>query len=71
MEIKESEVKIRRYIELNTGADPSSFGFTAFGLTIILFGFINAGFMDLDSVMMSMALFQGGISMMIFGVMAW
>ena len=52
-------------------ANPSPFGLTSFALTTLLLSFKNCSFYDLDSVVLSMGIFHGGIAQVIAGIMEW
>ncbi|HYH55855.1 MAG TPA: acetate uptake transporter [Anseongella sp.] len=53
----------------DTSANPASLGLFAFGICTILLSLINAGIMEMDSMLLSMGLFYGGIAQILVGVM--
>ena len=52
-------------------ANPAPLGLLAFGLTTVLLNMHNAGFFGLDSMILSMGVFYGGIAQIIAGIMEW
>jgi len=54
-----------------TTANPAPLGLLGFGMTTILLSFHNAGIFPLDSMIMSMGLFVGGIAQIIAGIQEW
>ncbi len=52
-------------------ANPAPLGLLAFGMTTILLNFHNAGFYPLDSMVLAMGLFYGGLAQVIVGIMEW
>ncbi len=52
-------------------ANPGPLGLLCFALTTILLSMHNAGFFGLDSAILGMAIFYGGIGQMIAGIMEW
>jgi succinate-acetate transporter protein len=52
-------------------ANPSPFGLTSFALANLLLSFKNCSFYDLDSVVLSIGIFHGGIAQVIAGIMEW
>lgn len=55
----------------DTTANPAPLGLMAFGMTTVLLNLHNAGFIPLDSMILAMGIFYGGIAQMIAGVMEW
>jgi succinate-acetate transporter protein len=55
----------------DTTANPASLGLFGFGMTTILLNIHNAGFFELNSMIMGMGIFFGGIQQVIAGVMEW
>jgi succinate-acetate transporter protein len=49
-------------------ANPAPLGLCAFGMTTVLLNLHNAGFFELNSMILSMGLFYGGIAQVIAGV---
>jgi hypothetical protein len=52
-------------------ANPAPLGLLGFGMTTLLLNFHNAGFYPLDSMIMGMGIFVGGIAQVIAGVQEW
>jgi succinate-acetate transporter protein len=50
-------------------ANPAPLGLMAFGMTTVLLNFHNAGFYPLDSMILAMGFFYGGIAQIIAGIM--
>jgi succinate-acetate transporter protein len=56
---------------IDTTANPAPLGLLAFGMTTILLNLHNAGFFPLDSMILSMGIFFGGIVQILVGLMEW
>lgn len=56
---------------LDSNANPAPLGLMGFGLTTILLNIHNAGFYDLNAMVLAMGIFYGGIAQIIAGVMEW
>ena len=56
---------------LDTNANPAPLGLMGFGLTTVLLNIHNAGFFELNSMILAMGIFYGGIAQIIAGVMEW
>jgi succinate-acetate transporter protein len=52
-------------------ANPGPLGLMAFGMTTILLNIHNAGFYDLNSMIIGMGIFYGGLAQVIAGIMEW
>lgn len=52
-------------------ANPAPLGLLGFGMTTILLNMHNAGFFPLNSMILSMGIFYGGIAQIIAGIMEW
>ena len=52
-------------------ANPAPLGLMGFGMTTMLLNFHNAGFYPMDTMILSMGIFYGGIAQMIAGIMEW
>ena len=50
-----------------TQANPSPLGSLGFGMTTVLFSIVNAGFFQINGMLLSMALFLGGTGQLIAG----
>ncbi|MBN2751224.1 MAG: acetate uptake transporter [Rhodospirillaceae bacterium] len=55
----------------DTSANPAPLGLCAFGLTTFLLNAHNAGFFPLDSMIIGMGLFYGGMTQLFVGWMEW
>lgn len=58
-------------IVLDKTGNPAPLGLMGFGMTTILLNLHNAGFIALDSMILSMGIFYGGIAQVIAGIMEW
>src|SRR5919112_6733934 len=58
------------FIKDNT-ANPAPLGLLGFGMTTVLLNLHNAGLFELDSMIMGMGIFVGGIAQVIAGVQEW
>jgi succinate-acetate transporter protein len=58
------------HIKDNT-ANPAPLGLLGFGMTTVLLNFHNAGFFGLDTMILGMGIFYGGIAQIIAGIMEW
>ena len=52
-------------------ANPAPLGLMGFGMTTILLNIHNAGFFPIDSMILSMGIFYGGIAQVIVGIMCF
>ncbi len=52
-------------------ANPAPLGLMGFGMTTILLNIHNAGFFPLDSMILAMGIFYGGIAQVIVGIMCF
>lgn len=55
----------------DTTANPAPLGLLGFGMTTILLNFHNAGLYPIDSMILAMGIFYGGIAQIIAGIMEW
>src|ERR1700743_3844976 len=55
----------------DTTANPAPLGLLAFGMTTVLLNLHNAGFFELNSMILGMGLCYGGTAQVIAGLMAW
>ncbi|MEO8253647.1 MAG: acetate uptake transporter [Flavobacterium sp.] len=55
----------------DTTANPAPLGLFGFGMTTILLNIHNAGFFELNAMIMGMGIFFGGMQQVIAGIMAW
>lgn len=56
---------------VDTSANPAPLGLLGFGMTTVLLNFHNAGFYPIDSMILAMGLFYGGLGQIIVGIMEW
>jgi len=55
----------------DTTANPAPLGLMAFGMTTVLLNLHNAGFIAMDTMILAMGIFYGGIAQIIAGIMEW
>lgn len=55
----------------DTTANPAPLGLMGFGMTTVLLNLHNAGLFPLDTMILAMGIFYGGIAQIIAGVMEW
>jgi succinate-acetate transporter protein len=55
----------------DTTGNPAPLGLMGFGMTTILLNLHNAGFFPLDSMILAMGIFYGGLAQIIAGTMEW
>lgn len=55
----------------DTTSNPAPLGLLGFGLTTVLLNLHNAGFYELNSMIIGMGIFVGGITQVIAGVQEW
>jgi len=51
--------------------NPAPLGLMGFGMTTVLLNLHNAGFFPLDSMILAMGIFYGGLAQIIAGIMEW
>lgn len=56
---------------IDTTANPAPLGLLGFGMTTVLLNFHNAGFYPIDSMILAMGIFYGGLAQVIAGIMEW
>lgn len=61
----------RTIIIKDTTANPAPLGLLGFGMTTILLNIHNAGIYELDSMIMGMGIFMGGIAQIFAGLQEW
>ncbi|MRR33337.1 hypothetical protein EG829_01380 [bacterium] len=52
-------------------SNPAPLGLFAFGMTTVLLNLHNAGFFPLDTMILAMGFFYGGLAQVIVGIMEW
>lgn len=55
----------------DTTSNPAPLGLMGFGMTTVLLNVHNAGLIPLDTMILSMGIFYGGLAQIIAGVMEW
>jgi uncharacterized protein len=55
----------------DTTANPAPLGLLGFGMTTVLLNLHNAGFYELNSMILAMGLCYGGVAQVIAGIMEW
>lgn len=55
----------------DTTANPAPLGLLGFGMTTVLLNIHNAGFYELNSMILGMGIFYGGAAQVIAGLMEW
>lgn len=55
----------------DTTANPAPLGLAGFGLTTMLLNIHNAGYFELNTMIVAMGIFYGGIAQVIVGIMEW
>ncbi len=53
----------------DTSANPAPLGLLAFGMTTVLLNLHNAGFYEMNSMILAMGLFYGGIAQIVAGIL--
>jgi succinate-acetate transporter protein len=56
---------------VDTTANPAPLGLFGFGMTTVLLNIHNAGFFPLDTMILAMGIFYGGVAQVIAGTMEW
>jgi len=57
--------------QLDTTSNPAPLGLIGFGMTTVLLNIHNAGIYPLDSMIMGMGIFVGGMAQVFAGIMEW
>ena len=55
----------------DTTANPAPFGLLGFGMTTVLLNLHNAGFYELNTMILAMGICYGGLAQVIAGIMEW
>lgn len=55
----------------DTTANPAPLGLLGFGMTTVLLNFHNAGLYELNSMILAMGIFYGGLAQILAGIMEW
>lgn len=56
---------------IDSTGNPAPLGLMGFGMTTVLLNIHNAGFYPLDTMILAMGVFYGGIAQIIAGIMEW
>ncbi len=64
--MNESTIQIK-----DTTANPAPLGLLGFGMTTVLLNLHNAGFYELNSMILAMGICYGGLAQIIAGIMEW
>jgi len=59
------------FVIKNSTANPAPLGLFGFGMTTVLLNFHNAGLYELNSMIIGMGIFVGGIAQIIAGIQEW
>jgi uncharacterized protein len=59
------------HIRKDTTANPAPLGLLGFGMTTVLLNLHNAGLFPLDTMILGMGLFFGGLAQVLAGIMEW
>lgn len=65
-QVEEATLRIK-----DTTGNPAPLGLVAFGMTTILLNLANAGYFGVNSVILAMGIFYGGLAQVIAGIMEW
>jgi hypothetical protein len=71
MEKKSHTIDITQVKSLDVTANPSALGLTALGVTTVLLNLSNAGYFGLNSMILAMGIFYGGLGQIVAGIMEW
>jgi uncharacterized protein len=63
--------EITSFKQIDTTSNPAPLGLLGFGMTTVLLNIHNAGVYPLDSMIMGMGIFVGGIAQVFAGIMEW
>lgn len=55
----------------DTTSNPAPLGLLGFGMTTVLLNLHNAGFFPLDTMILGMGIFHGGLAQILAGIMEW
>ena len=55
----------------DNSANPAPLGLLAFGMTTVLLNFHNSGIFELNSMILAMGIFYGGLAQVLAGIMEW
>jgi len=63
--------QINEVKNIDTTANPAPLGLCAFGLTTVLLNLHNAGLYPMDTMILAMGIFYGGLAQILVGYMEW
>jgi uncharacterized protein len=66
-----STIDSQTIIIKDTTSNPAPLGLLGFGMTTVLLNIHNAGFYPLDTMILAMGIFYGGLAQIIAGIMEW
>ena len=73
--LTESTTQIIKSQDMKTNpgslANPGPLGLMGFGMTTVLLNFHNAGIFELNSMILAMGFFYGGLAQILAGLMEW
>ena len=55
----------------DASANPGPLGLMAFGMTTVLLNIHNAGFYEMNTMILAMGIFYGGLAQVVAGIMEW
>jgi len=70
-EIGRSESEIQLISWQDMSGNPAPLGLMGFGMTTVLLNFHNAGIFELNSMILAMGFFYGGLAQIVAGLMEW
>jgi hypothetical protein len=65
------EISMTDMLANDRTGNPAPLGLAAFGMTTVLLNLHNAGFFPMDTMILAMGFFYGGLAQVIAGVMEW
>lgn len=68
---KKANGELRTVSLKDTTSNPAPLGLLGFGMTTVLLNLHNAGLFGLDSMILAMGIFYGGVAQIIAGIMEW
>lgn len=64
-----NDISVSKMEQIDKSANPAPLGLVGFGLTTILLNLHNAGFFPIDSLIIGMGIFVGGLAQVIAGIL--
>ncbi len=62
---------VQMFRQEDTSSNPAPLGLMGFGMTTVLLNFHNAGIFELNSMILAMGFFYGGLAQILAGLMEW